>query len=76
MSFVDSTESRENRKNPVAKCYPHCEVNPARLTLLSHMPLSELIPLFAGSLNPLDPYSHALLIPKNSELAQIVARKQ
>ena len=42
-------------KSP-AKCYPYWEVNPRLLTLLPCMLLSELIPLFAGSLSPLDPY--------------------
>ena len=34
MHSVDSTESRENLKNPAAKCYSHWEVNPGPLTLL------------------------------------------
>ena len=56
MNFVDSTESHENKKNPLAKCYPYWELNPGSLTLLPNIPLSELISLFAGSLSPLDPY--------------------
>ena len=56
MHSVDSTESRENKENPVAKCYPNMEVNPGPLTLLSCIRLSELNPLFAGSLRPLEPY--------------------
>ena len=66
MSSVDSTESREKKKkkkkknkakkNPAAKCYPQWEVNPGPLILLPCMLLSELILLFALSLNPLDPY--------------------
>ena len=38
---------------------PHWEVNPGTdfpLTFMSCMLPSELIPLFAGSLHPLDPY--------------------
>ena len=44
MNSVDSTESRENKKNSTAKCHHHWEVNPGPLTLLPYMLLSELIP--------------------------------
>ena len=58
MHSVDSTESQENPKNLVAKFYPSRIGTQAAVTFLSSMLLSELIPLFAGSLSPLlkDPY--------------------
>ena len=43
-------------KNPVAKCYPHREVNSGPLTVLPCMLIFELIPLFAWSLRPSDPH--------------------
>ena len=49
-------QNHERTKNPVAKCYPHLEVNLGLLTFVSCMLLSELILLSAGSLSPLDPY--------------------
>ena len=54
MNSVGYTESQENKKKSVAKCYVHWEVNPGPLTLVPCMLLSELIPLFAESLSPLD----------------------
>ena len=45
-------------KNPVAKCYPHWRVNPITdfpLPFMFCMLPSELILLFAGSLNAVDP---------------------
>ena len=59
MHSVNSTQSRENKKNPVAKCYPYWEVNLGPLTLLPCMLLSELIPL---SQTFVSLYIHALLI--------------
>ena len=56
MHSLDSTESQENKINLPAKCYLHWEVSPEPLTLLPCMILSKLIPLFARSHKPLDPY--------------------
>ena len=58
MNSVDSAESRENKKKSNSKMLlpQPKEVNPGPLTLLPCMLLSELIPLFAESLSPLDSY--------------------
>ena len=55
MHSVDSSESRENKKKSSSKMLPQWDLNPVPLTFMSCMLLSELNPLFAGGLSPLDP---------------------
>ena len=54
MDSVVSFGSRENKKIQQQNVTP--TGNPEPLTILPCRLLSELIPLFAGSLNPIDPY--------------------